>query len=167
MKRGINLMLGFLFIVNACFCQTNKLNRAARKYRFLYIVQFYDSPPVATENVFIAPFETDTLYMLPKNKIIDSLLKIDEIMCIRVKRGIKIFTLNDVYSSYGINKKYKKLNIMINEDLIDHPETILISKSQIETVKLAKGANGYYVSIILKGYYAFKKKYPRNGDFVD
>jgi len=163
MKRGVYLTLFFLVIVNLCFCQ----NSSKRNFKFLYVVSFHDKPPVATENAFIAPSERDSIYIPPRNENICGLLKVDQIVFMRVKPSAELLTLNKLLNIYGISEKYRKVAIKLDDDILDHSETILISKSQIEKVKLVKYANGYYVHIVLKGYYEYRKKYPLNGDFVD
>ena len=165
MNRKIYLTLVFLAIVNLCFCQNS--GKGKTNFKFLYVVSFQNKPPVTTGNAFIAPSGIDSMYASPRYQDIYGLFKADQIAHIRVKPAAELLTLNKLLNIYGIGEKYRKVAVKLDDDILDHPETILISKSQIEKVKLIKYGNGHYIHIILNGYYEYRKKYPLNGDFVD
>jgi hypothetical protein len=132
-------------------------------FKFFYIINFYDKPPVATENAFIDPQSTLAWYHLPDSvKEVRSLLNVDIIYVIKLKPNTKLLTLNQFFDEYRIQQKFRKLHVMVDDDIIDYPETMFISQNQIDKVKIIRGAKGSYIRIILKGYYESKKRHPND-----
>src|SRR6185437_3452906 len=138
-----------------------------QKFKFLYIVKFNNRRPFATENAFIDPRELDSIEDVAYPKFAEDchLLEVDNFLVLKIHPNAKILTLNEFFNLYKVQDKYRNFSIMVDNELIDYPETILISKNQIDNVKIIKDIRGNYISIILKGHYELKKKYPNGGPF--
>ncbi len=164
MKKAIYLAGIFLLNTYLSFGQANNLSKDTikTKFKFLYIMRFADKVPVATENNFIDPMKVDSMDAVPDSasKEICRLLKIDGIIVLKIAPKTKVLTLNDVFDLYKIQSRYRKLLIKVDDRVRDYPETILISKNQIDEVKIVKR---HYINIILKGYYKIKKEDKKGG----
>jgi hypothetical protein len=171
MKKKIYFVMILLGLGRTVFCQSkySQKSESKTKFTFLYVVDLSGRRPVVTENAFIAPSEKDTTFRLSRqaSEQIRGLLKIDEIIYVKVKPAAKIITLSQVFHLYKIGEKYREYPIIIDDQMIEDPETLIISKSQISKVSVVKIRDSYYISIILKGYYEFIKKYPPKDGVVN
>jgi hypothetical protein len=161
MKKKHVLLFLFLTLANYhSFAQaTTSLPKSSGKVRLFYIVNFYDKSIIVTENIFIKRSETDTLYSLDKAEDIEMLrlLKADMIIFIKVKKNVKLLSLNELYDVFKVQPKHRNLKVKIDEDYVDYPQTALFSQGSIEKVFLTKGKFGLELSIIEKGYFETKK----------
>jgi hypothetical protein len=120
--------------------------------KLLWILRLPYKQPIITENVFIDADIILNMERLPDilEKEFNKLLEVDQVINVWLKPNASLLTLNDVFNLYKIPAAQQKLPIMVSGDFIYHPETLLISKNQINSVKLLKNLNGGYISIKLK-----------------
>ncbi len=168
MKRKYYLMVFILVIVKISFAQTTKFSgdSVKTKLRFLYIINSHDKAPTTTENAFIAPSQKDSTYRLQSSLCdeICTLLKINGIIVIKIKRGVNLMTLNEVFELFNVQNKFRRSKIIIDDDVIFFPETILISREVIDKLTIVKSGNNYSIKIFLKGYIQ-RKESERDGDY--
>ena len=162
MKKKNYILLCLLLIAVNCKGQTNSISEN-KNPKPLYLVKFYSKSSIVTQNAFISPVDKDTTYALSpiQYKEIQSLLNVDRLLFIRVKRSAILFTLNDLFRAYNIQEKYRRLAIKVNYKLISNPETILISQSAIIKVLVLKDSKGQYINVIEKGYYENENDYKK------
>jgi len=139
-------------------------NSSKTKFKFLYVIKFPDKASVATENAFVAPSQQDSSYALRSNENdkLSQLLKTDGIIVIKLKPGIKLLTLNDVFDLYHVQSRFWKSRIVIDDEVIEHPETLFISQKEIEKLTVVKSGNFHDIKILLKGYNLLKKSESEN-----
>jgi hypothetical protein len=85
------------------------------------------------------------------------ILKCDVIWILKLKPGVKLYDIDDIFKVYSINPIYKSLPIVIDDEKIDAPQMILISPNQIEKVEVIKVSNPY-IKITLIDYEEIKKE---------
>jgi hypothetical protein len=158
-----SLVTGILTaFAHVCLCQVNHLSSDSinREIKYLYIIDFPDKPPIATENAFIATSKIVNMKLLPdsQSKAVCELLKIDKILVLSVRYDTRLLTLDQIFNLYKIQTKYRKLSVRVDDETIENPETLLISEGQIDGVKIIKSLKGDYMSVILKYYYRDKKE---------
>ena len=153
-----NYITGIFFaICHLCLGQTNGMPAdtfVLRHFKYLYIVQFSDRPPVATENVFIDPLKIENIDRLPdvQCSAICQLLKIDGVVVFKMRPDTKVLTLNEVFNIYKIPAKYRTLSVRIDDEMINDPETTLISLNEIGRIQILKSLKTYYINITSKDY---------------
>ena len=86
-----------------------------------------------------------------------STLNLGAVAIIKLKPNIHPLTLIDVLNKYHISIKYKNSKVKINDDSIDFPETLVISSSEISSVKIIEDSSGDFINIITVDYPEVKK----------
>jgi len=159
-------MKGKIFIA-ACFClhigfcfagKRWQAKASVNKPTVLFIITFQDRPPVITQNGFIDPAEREYVHFL--NTADDHLYKelgTTAIAVVKLKAKAHPLSLQEVFDRYKIPIKFRKLNVKYNEEILNFPETILISSNQISSVKIERSANNSFISIIGTDYRDIKK----------
>jgi hypothetical protein len=162
MKKNVYTIMVFMVIAHFCFGRAKNILADTLKADpvFLYILNFSDGSSVVTKNAFIDPQRTTSWYHLSDSasKEVCKLLKVDMVYVIKLMPGTRVLTLNELFDFYGIAYKFRKLSIRVDDDVISYPETILISRNQIDNVKVVNGTKGQFIRIILKGYFGVKKE---------
>jgi len=170
MKKKIYLTSILFIMAYLCFAQTYQVpsDTIKTKFKFLYIIEFADKPPIATENAFINEMRVISRDELPdsSSREICHLLKIDGVIILKLMPKTKVLTLNELFDLYKIKTKYKKPIIKLDDETIDYPETLLISQSELDGVKIVNSRKGYYINIILKDYYKVKEENKKGGKRV-
>jgi hypothetical protein len=129
------------------------------KFKFLYIVKFYNKESVATKNAFVAPSQRDSTYSVKSNQkdAFCQLLGVDGVIVIKMKQNSKLLTLDDIFLIYNIPLKYRKSKVVVNDEILSYPETLFISKEEIESLKMVKKSKNSQLRIVLRGYSEQKK----------
>jgi hypothetical protein len=152
----ISLLLG----INRGFSQSNSNDISYKKnVQFMYIISLNNTPPIVTRNAYLSPSEKDTSYVLPSsiNRELCKLLKVDRFIFIKMKSSAKVLTLSQVFDAFKISNSNRKLKVKVNDDLLDNPETLLISCKEIGVVNVVRNSKLSYVHIIEKDYFENKK----------
>jgi hypothetical protein len=158
MKKKIYITSIFFVTAHFCFGQTGHLpvdTFVLRHFKYLYIVEFSDRTPIATENSFIYP---DSFDVVPKSQssAICKLLKIDDIVILKVGPKTEVLTLNGLFNRYKIPAQYRNWPVRVDDEIVNDPETMLISTEGIDQVKIQKAPKSRCINIILQGYYKDK-----------
>jgi hypothetical protein len=153
MNKRFYLITIFLAIAKLSFAVGNHLttDTIKAKYKEFYIIEFDDQMPVVTRNAFIDPKRIAHLGTLSdsSNSEISKLLKVDFVLVVKLKPNTKLLTFNEILDLYKIRVKDIWCPVILDDEKIDHPETILISQNQIEKVAVVKGVGGSHISITL------------------
>lgn len=157
-------------MINQCLAidQKSVLTDTTYRLKDLYIVKFPDKAPTLTLNCFISWAEAANVEVLPdaETKTVCKQLDVDHVLVFTVESRAQIVTLNQIFVSYKIPLSYQNLQVKVNDKVIQHPETILISKSQIESVKVRKGQKNRYIHITFIGYNKKNNSDPLNSDLL-
>jgi hypothetical protein len=153
MKSRFYLTIIIVAAAHICFAAAGHLacDTVKSKYKKLYIVEFDDKQPIATRYFFPDPQSFDDLSSISdqSNSEVSKLLKVDFILVVKLKLHTKFLTFDDILALYKIGIKDRNLRVVLDDEIIDSPETMLVSQNQIESVLVKKGANGPYISITL------------------
>jgi len=133
---------------------------AVATVKILYIVESGDKQPVPTRYAFIDKKCLDGWNILAASdcKPICQPLEVDYVFIYKLKPNTKVLTYDNFLNVYKIQSKYRKLPVMVDDEIIDYPETMLISQNQIAKVKIIKCPKGFTITITLVGYEEFRKK---------
>lgn len=127
--------------------------------KILYILNFADGSTKITFNNYVERKAWKSYHLLRESQYFPTIEKLNvaAVMVVNLKSNYKVFTLNDVLSEYNVPEKHSSAQIKIDDDILAFPESILISLSQIKSVKLIRTEKEYYINIITIGY-KFKKE---------
>ena len=152
-------MICFLLLVgpNLCFGQEIEI---LPKPKVLYMIDLYKKPPIMTMNFFGKGDDIDSINVINpiKTPEINRLFNVSGLLYIKQKAGTKMLLLNEVFDLYHISIEHRRARIMVNEEFIERPETLVISASNIGEVKIEKTKKETFIHITEKNYWAEKKK---------
>ena len=66
-------------------------------------------------------------------------------------------TLSDVFDLYNVQYKFRNRKIIIDDEEIVYPETLFISKDEIDKLTVINAGTNSTIQILLKGYTKRKK----------
>jgi len=150
--KKIFLLTVFLTISYLGFAQTkHSIQDSIKKYKRINIVEIGDRDPVVTRYLFLDPHKIVDLSSLSNaaNAELRALLKVDFVLIVKFDADTKLLTLNDVLKLYKINTLFWNLPVMVDDEQIADPQTILIARNQIEKVAIVKKAGGSIIQITL------------------
>ena len=152
MNKRIFLVTIFLTISYFGLAETRPSTQdSIKKYKKFYIVELDDSYPIATRYLFLDPKTIADLSSISdiSNAELSKLLNVDFVVVIKFDPGTKLLTLNKVLKFYKINTLYWSLPVMVDDEKIADPQTVLIARNQIKKVSVVKNTGGAYIQITL------------------
>lgn len=149
-KFILTIFLIFFFGLAIAFAKIVFNHNPKEFKKMLFIVVFPDKPPVITRNNFIDPSDREYLKNLniSDEQIVSRDLETTIIMVMKIKRNVHPLTLVDVCKKYKIDKKYWSLKVKYNGEILDDPETMLISTNQIQSVKMETIGFNQFINIV-------------------
>src|SRR6185312_5093552 len=166
-RKTKNFTISIILVsTNLCLAQHRNLSSDTLLHRIkvMYILNFPDKMPVMTENAVVDPQKVEGMdNLLDSGSVnIANLLHVSLISVLKIKRGTRLLTLNEVFNSYSIPPQCRSWPIKLDDEVIDYPETLFISQNQIDNVIVVKQGKNRFVRIILKGYLEIKKEKKKN-----
>lgn len=155
------IILWLLLTPAISFAKQAQADTTKFRWGFYFIVNFSDGrEPVFTRYYFMDRKHEEYISFLKEINYKNAFrhLKADVVAIVKLKPGVHALTLADLYNRYKIPKQYQKLMVKYDDDIIDHPETILTSANQIKSVKVKNSKKGRYVEIISINYETMKKR---------
>jgi hypothetical protein len=163
MNLKIILICFLCMITHKAVSQSNQEVSTSRQryYTFLYVLKQLNKKPIATENASPDPQQIDDDETLSdsSSSSLCRMLKVDYIRVLTLKPNTKLLTLSEVFDLYKIDARYRKLPVKLESTpILNFPESLLISKNQIESVKVIKSNKGNYILITRTGTEELKKE---------
>jgi hypothetical protein len=150
MKSKIWILSIFLTATHLCWGQANKgrNDTLSNPIKILYILTLPNKPPIATENVIVAPVHIDTLYDITNKSIeLSRILGVSHVWVLRPRYHTQFFSLNQILNLYQFNKEDQTLPIRIDNWVVDYPETILAEENEIVNVEIVNNRISNFIDI--------------------
>ncbi|GAA4923549.1 hypothetical protein [Mucilaginibacter defluvii] len=142
------------------FAKQTQSDTARYKAPILWIVNFSDGrEPVLTRYFLVDRKNEEYQSFLKERTDYNAFehLNAKIVSIIKLKPGTQPLTLSDLYNRYKIPKQYRKLTVRFDDEIMDHPETMLTSANQIRSVKIKNSKTGKYIEIISTNYESIKE----------
>jgi hypothetical protein len=149
MNRIAIIILFLLTKTYFCLANSKLVNDTARA-KPIFIVCFYDRQPIITSNNFADRSSWEFIHFLQGSQydVLKKTLGVSDLAIVKIKPKTKLLMLSDLFSQYNIAEKYRHLKVMYDDDVLDHPETLIITSKQIVAIKILKLTTGTFVDII-------------------
>jgi hypothetical protein len=161
MMKKFYILLLIVLAARICYGRPRKLTRDTLTTQFLtcYILVFEDKPPIITKYAFFDSKSVKGTATMSEQAQAElrELLKINWVIVIKLVPNTKLLSLNELLEMYKIPFPDRALPVMVDDEIIDYPETIWSSPNQIERIVVEKGKKGSFIHITLSGYEKVKE----------
>jgi len=150
MKRKIFILPVFLIIANMTYGQfsNSQVDTTRNPNKILYVLILPNKPPVATENVILAPVDIDTLYDITNVSMkLSGLLRVSNVWVLRLSAYAQLFSLNQILNLFDIKKEDQNLPVRIDDLIVDYPETILAEEREIIKIEIVNNKDNPFINI--------------------